>query len=165
MSVSIRAMIPADIDALPTAFAAQGWNKSREQFDRYYKAQQAGEYAVIVAEADGEVAGYVLLKPRAGAGPYVDTSYPEIVDFNVLQKFQRRGIGSALLDEAEARANGPVTLGVGLHAGYGTAQRMYARRGYVPAGDGVWYGDKPLEPYTQCVNDDDLVLYMAKGLG
>ena len=36
------------------------------------------------------------------------------------------------------------------------------RRGYIPDGTGVWYGDKVCEPYTPCANDDDLVLYLAK---
>ena len=35
-----------------------------------------------------------------------------------------------------------VYLGVGLHSGYGSAQRMYVKRGYVPDGSGVWYQDK-----------------------
>jgi hypothetical protein len=57
-----------------------------------------------------------------------------------------------------------VSLGVGLHAGYGTAQRMYVKRGYIPDGTGVWYKDNPLTPYTECLNDDDLVLYLFKKL-
>lgn len=55
-----------------------------------------------------------------------------------------------------------VYLGVGLHSGYGSAQRMYVKRGYVPDGTGVWYKDVVCEPYGGCCNDDDLVLYMAK---
>ncbi len=41
----------------------------------------------------------------------------------------------ALMDAAEARAaerSAIVGLGVGLYADYGSAQRMYARRGYLP---------------------------------
>lgn len=55
-----------------------------------------------------------------------------------------------------------VYLGVGLHSGYGSAQRMYVKRGYIPDGSGVWYGDKVCEPYAACCNDDNLVLYMLK---
>lgn len=35
-----------------------------------------------------------------------------------------------------------VCIGVGLHAGYGSAQRMYVKRGYIPDGSGVWYRDQ-----------------------
>ena len=57
-----------------------------------------------------------------------------------------------------------VYLGVGLHSGYGAAQRMYVKRGYIPDGSGVWYRDRVCEPYTPCENDDDLVLYLSKRL-
>ena len=58
-----------------------------------------------------------------------------------------------------------VYLGVGLHSGYGAAQRMYIKRGYIPDGSGVWYRGKVCEPYEECANDDDLVLYLVKKLG
>jgi GNAT superfamily N-acetyltransferase len=122
---------------------------------------------VLVAECDGEVAGYTTLLPYAKAGPYAEKNISEISDFNVLMKFQRRGIGSRILDAAEraaAKDCDAVSLGVGLHAGYGAAQRLYVKRGYIPDGSGVWYKDQPLEPYTACVNDDDLVLYLLKKL-
>ena len=93
--------------------------------------------------------------------------WPEITDFNVLQKFQRRGIGNRILDTAEqlaARTSGQVVLGVGLHSGYGSAQRLYVKRGYVPDGSGVWYEDGPLGQYESCNNDDNLVLYLSKKL-
>jgi hypothetical protein len=57
-----------------------------------------------------------------------------------------------------------VYLAVGLHKFYGPAQRLYARRGYVPDGSGVWYGDKPCEPYEAYRNDDELNLYLIKNL-
>ena len=91
--------------------------------------------------------------------------YPEIVDFGVLEKYQKRGIGSKLMDAAERIASeyaDMVYLGVGLHRGYGSAQRMYVKRGYIPDGSGVWYKDKPCTPYSIYTNDDDFVLYMFK---
>ena len=57
-----------------------------------------------------------------------------------------------------------VYLGVGLHNGYGSAQRMYIKRGSIPDGTGVWYGENICEPYTECCNDDDLILYLSKQL-
>ncbi len=48
--------------------------------------------------------------------------------------------------------------------GYGAAQRLYIRRGYLPDGSGIWYQDKHLAAGESCKNDDDLVLYMSKAL-
>lgn len=39
-----------------------------------------------------------------------------------------------------------VYLGVGFRSGYGSAQRMYVKRGYIPDGFGVWYQDKICKP-------------------
>lgn len=65
---------------------------------------------------------------------FANQGYPEIVDFGVLEKYRRNGIGSKLMDIAEQISlNMPdiVYLGVGMHSGYGTAQRMYVKRGYI----------------------------------
>ena len=90
---------------------------------------------------------------------------PETVDFGVLEKFRGRGIGSRLMDEAEKIASSYadiVYLGVGLHSGYGSAQRMYLKRGYLPDGKGVYYQGAPAVPYSDGTNDDELALYLSK---
>ncbi|MGL5642479.1 MAG: GNAT family N-acetyltransferase, partial [Paraclostridium sp.] len=100
-------------------------------------------------------------------GPFACKKIPEIIDFNVFIKYQNKGIGSKLMYCIESIAknlNDSVSLGVGLHYGYGAAQRMYVKRGYVFDGSGVWYQNKQLEQYSKCENDDDLVLYMIKEL-
>lgn len=86
--------------------------------------------------------------------------------FEMRLKDVKNGIGSILMDTAEKIASeyaDTVYLGVGLHNGYGSAQRMYVKRGYIPDGSGVWYKDKICTPYdTIYTNDDDLVLYLSK---
>ncbi len=163
----IRSMIKSDIEILVQSFAEQGWNKTREQFDEYYTQQLNKEKKVIVAELSGCVAGYVTLLSCTQTGPFADKKIPEIVDFNVLMKYQRRGIGNKIMDIVESLAKEEcdfVSLSVGLHSGYGTAQRMYVKRGYIPDGTGVWYCGKTLEPYSNCINDDELTMYFLKSL-
>lgn len=165
--VIIRSMIYADIKVLAIGFTEQGYHKPEEQFINYYKEQENNEKKVIVAEVNGNTAGYVTLIPFAAAGPFSGKKLPEIVDFNVLIKYQKKGIGNRIMDIAEQLAkelSDRVTLAVGMHSGYGTAQRMYVKRGYIPDGSGVWYKDRQLEPYTACENDDDLILYLVKDL-
>ena len=163
----IAPLTQEDGRALSEGFAAQGWDKPLSQFEGYFKEQQEGRRKVFVARCKGEAAGYVTLRPSAKEGPFKGKGWPEIVDFNVLEKFQRRGIGWRLMDCAEeeaAKTSRTVCLGVGMHRGYGPAQRMYIKRGYVFDGTGAWYQDKPLGPYEPCVNDDELVLYLTKYL-
>jgi GNAT superfamily N-acetyltransferase len=168
MEIAIRKIMPADIDRVITQFIAQGDNKPREFWEKYLREHENGERIVIVAEVDGVIAGYVTLFPKAkDAVPYLEAGFPEVKDFHVFEKFQRRGIGAKLMDEIESIAAGfadTVCLGVGLHSGYGSAQRMYVKRGYVFDGSGVWNGNVPAEKYGMVENGDDLLLYMSKKL-
>lgn len=45
--------------------------------------------------------------------------------------------GGDIAEQIAATYADIVYLGVGLHSGYGNAQRMYGKRGYVPDGSGV----------------------------
>lgn len=146
----------------------QGWlDASPEKLETRLRDNVTGKAVSIAADYDGEPAGYVSVYPYCMWGALGGRGLPEIVDFNVLEKFRRKGVGTALMDIAEkiaAEYSDTVYLGVGLHSGYGAAQRLYVKRGYVPDGSGVWYGDKVCSPYSACVNDDDLILYMSKKL-
>ena len=161
----IRSIKETDAIELSKGFEKQGWDKPVSQFEKYLHEQNNQVRQVFVAEFEDHVAGYVTLLPKTLAGPF--QSLPEVADFNVFIKYRKNGIGSKLLDIVEDEAkkvSDIITLGVGLHYGYGSAQRMYVKRGYIPDGSGVWYEDKQLEQYAPCSNDDGLVLYMSKKL-
>ncbi|MFT4146302.1 MAG: GNAT family N-acetyltransferase [Mobilitalea sp.] len=166
-NLTLRSMKKNDIEYLVLGFAEQGWNKPYEQFLEYYTQQINNEKQVIIAEVNGDIAGYVTLLPCAKTGPFANKSIPEIVDFNVLIKYQKKGIGNKIMDITEDLAKNIsdyVSLSVGLHSGYGTAQRMYVKRGYIPDGTGIWYYDNQLEPNSKCENNDELTLYFLKSL-
>ena len=57
-----------------------------------------------------------------------------------------------------------VGLGVGLHPGYGNAQRMYVRRGYVPDGAGVVVDGRSVREGSEIKLDDRPMLRMTKQL-
>ena len=162
----IRKMIESDIQYLSQGFINQGWPSREEILTRYLKEQESGEREVLVAEVEGAVAGYITILPCAKQGPFAGMA-PELSDFNVFEAFQNQGIGNLLMEEAEKRVkliSNKVTLGVGLHLGYGPAQRLYIKRGYIPDGSGVWYRNQPLEMNATIQNNDDLVLYLSKEL-
>lgn len=163
----IRDLEKPDAQRLTDGEIAQGWDASVEKYLTRLKDQAEGRAVCLCAELDGEPVGYINVYPNSQWGPFGGRGWPEIVDFGVLEKARRQGIGARLMDAAEAVAAhyaDTVYLGVGLHSGYGAAQRMYVKRGYLPDGGGVWYGDRVCEPYAPCANDDDLVLYFSKKL-
>jgi GNAT superfamily N-acetyltransferase len=119
----------------------------------------------LVAFYKDEIAGMVNLYPSLSKGPYLHL--PFIEDLLVFEKFQRKHIASHLLEVVEdiaKRYSDQIALSVGLHAGYGHAHILYAKRGYIPSGCGVYYQNKVATPYHDVANDDDLVLFLSKKL-
>lgn len=115
---------------------------SVEKYEKRLEDQRLGKAVSLVAEYFGKPVGYINNYPDYTGGAFAGKGYPEIVDFGVLEKYRNQGIGTVLMDIAEqiaATYADIVYLGVGLHSGYGNAQRMYVKRGYIPDGSGVWY--------------------------
>ena len=165
--ITIREMLPGDAEIIFDTYSSYGWEPKMETFQRYYEEQRSGKRCVFIAEHLGRVSGICTLVLNSEEGPWAGKGCPEIEDLTVFYDVHNRGIGSRLLDIAEAEAaksSDMVYLAVGLHFGYGPAQRMYAKRGYIPDGSGVWYKGRQLEQYAPCVNDDELLLYLAKDL-
>jgi len=162
---AIRALRDDDPEVISGAMTAIGWEKPVSQYEKYVADQRAGLRSVLVATVDGEYAGYVTVWWESPYEPF--KGIPEIQDFNVLPRFRRRGIGTGLMDAAEAlvaERSDVVGLGVGLYADYGTAQRMYVRRGYIPDGRGILYNLKQVPPGELVRNDDDATLMFTKSL-
>ena len=168
MTLLLRPLQSEDIAKVAAVFAALGWGgKLEAQFERYQAEHEAGTRVTRFAFLDGAFAGYLNVLWRSGYPPFADADIPEINDFNVLPAFRRRGIGTALMDEAERviAARSPVAgVGVGMASGYGAAQRLYVRRGYIPDGRGLMTHERPVVEGESVRVDDDLVLYFTKQL-
>lgn len=166
--ITVRNIRSSDPEYFASEEIKQGWpDASSEKLETRLRDNTAGKAVSIAADYEGEPAGYVSVYPYCMWGALGGNGYPEIVDFNVLEKFRNKGVGTKLMDIAEqiaAEYSDTVYLGVGLHSGYGAAQRLYVKRGYVPDGSGVWYGGKVCPQYAECLNDDDLNLYLYKKL-
>ncbi|MCM1523271.1 MAG: GNAT family N-acetyltransferase [Ruminococcus sp.] len=165
--IIIRDLEERDIDGIVKAELEQGWSSDPAKFIMRLEHKKEGKAIPLAAEYEGSIAGYVSVYPACEWGAFGGKGLPEIVDLAVTEGYRRKGIGGRLLDAAEmisARYADTVYLGVGLHSGYGSAQRLYVKRGYIPDGSGVWYLDRVCGQYENCRNDDDLVLYMSKRL-
>ena len=164
----IRDMEAADAQILNDEYTAQGWHPEIDYYHMRMREHAEGKCVALTAVYQGHPAGAVYVYFSAQEGPFKGKGWPEIVDFGVLQKYQRKGIGNQMMATAEQIASqhaDTVCLGVGLCREYGTAQRMYVKRGYIPDGSGVWYQNKQCVQYeTVCTIDDDLVLFLSKRL-
>ena len=164
-TLTIRSMEKEDARVIYDTYLSYGWHPKIETYENYLSEQEQGRRVVFIAEYMGAVAGICTLVLHPTEGPWAGRGCPEIEDLCVFFHVHNKGIGSRLLDAAEAEAArraDRVYLAVGVHSGYGPAQRLYVKRGYNFDGSGVWYKGKPLEPYAPCVNDDDLLMFMSK---
>ncbi len=160
----IRALIYSDVESFVQAFQMQGWTKGKEIFLKYLKEQQEGTRQVFVYEKEGVPVGYAtLVTNNDSTSEY--KGLPMVVDFNVLIAYQNQGIGNKILEAVEAEAKkcaNAICLYVGLHTGYGPAQRMYVKRGYIPDGKGAYYDEKIATPYAPYPLDDSLIIGLKK---
>lgn len=164
---TVRPMTHQDARILAAEFDAMGWSKPLSLFERYLDEHEAGRRWAVVGEWRNRPVGYVTYVEEADDPDFREAGVPEVVDLNVLGGFQRRGVGAALLEAVEARAaerHDRIGLRVGLHPGYGPAQRLYVQRGYVPDGAGAVRDGRPVPEGASVPLDDDTTLRMVKKL-
>ena len=97
----IRDLAPADARIITDEEIAQGWHQSIEKYENRLRDRDAGKCVSLAAEYRGRVAGYINVYLDAKYGAFANQGLPEIVDFGVLEKYRRRGIGAKLMDAAE----------------------------------------------------------------
>lgn len=164
--ISIRDMEESDILGICQAegdMSPGNIQYYEKQFGHIREKMCAG----LLAVCQGEMAGYVYLYYQCKWGGLGNQGYPGVVDLYVTEKFRRRGIGSLLMDEAEriaAEYGGLIYLDVGLNSAFGSAQRLYAKRGYLPDGKGCYYEEKICGTDAWCRNSDELTLCLVKEL-
>jgi GNAT superfamily N-acetyltransferase len=166
-SLHIRLLEDHDPEMIAAAFSDIGWNKPTSIFERYLAEQASGTRTCSVAIFDRSFAGYVTVNWRPSYAGFAENKIPEIQDLNVLPLFRRKGIGTALLSEAErciARRSNVAGISMGLHPGYNDAQRLYIRLGYIPDGKGITYRNEYPREGEKVALDDDLLLHLTKNI-
>jgi len=166
MEITVRSLAETDVDELAAGFA--DWPKERELFVRYAALAASGAKDVVVATAEAGIVGYLTIDWTSHYPAFATAAIPEVVDFNVIASARRHGIGARLMDEAERRIaeRSPIAgIGVGMYADYGSAQRMYVKRGYVPDGAGLVVDGVAPEPGSTIVLDDAPALMFTKRVG
>ena len=129
--------------------------------------QKNEECVAFIALYDNQIAGHAFLYYDCKWGGLGTCGLPGVADLVVYEPYRRKGIATALMDEAEREArkvHSKIYLEVCLNSEYGPAQCFYIKRGYVPDGAGVYYEGKVLGLNEACRNDDELTLCLVKEL-
>ncbi|WP_339206294.1 GNAT family N-acetyltransferase [Paenibacillus sp. FSL K6-3182] len=163
--MQIRAMESNDVNVIFHAIEHQDISKRLDYIARCWEENKTGQRVTLVAFYKGQFAGWLHLLSQSYYPYFQQNNIPEINNFDVIPALRRKGIGNALMDGIEQIAfekYGIVGIGVGLYSSYGSAQRIYARRGYIPDGRGISYENVIVKPGSMVRVDDELVLYMVK---
>ncbi len=166
-NLELREIRKKDCKEISESFQKQGWNKPISQYEQYLEFQKMEKRDIIIAELNQEFAGYLTIKWKSDYKPFQINKIPEIVDFNVLKKYQRLGIGTKLMDEAEKRikkVSDIAGIGFGVYKDYGAAQILYINRGYKPDGNGLVKDSNPLKYGDVITIDDSIVFCLTKKL-
>jgi GNAT superfamily N-acetyltransferase/dephospho-CoA kinase len=167
MDIVVSPYEEKDIPVIFESFQKVNWNKPMSTFEQYFEEQRLGKRIVWIAHVNQQFAGYVTLVWQSQYQSFYKHQIPEIMDLNVLPNFRNLGVGSHLMETAERMArskNDTVGIGVGLYQGYGEAQKLYVKRGYIPYGRAITYHYKDVEYGEKVILDDDLVLWFHKHL-
>ncbi len=134
----------------------------------YLAGHTEPEGASLIATHGADVVGYAAIVWESNYEGFRSRGIPLVHQIIVAEPFRRRGVATRLMGAAEqlARDRGVATLGitVGLFDEYGPAQRLYARRGYVPDGRGACQDQRPLSGGTLVTMDHDLIMWLTKDL-
>lgn len=162
--MNIRPASEKDIGLLQDIAVAMDARHEAGYFERCFAEQRA----IFIAEEDGRGVGYAQVNWQPVYAPFRRLKIPEIQDVNVVPAARRQGLGAKLVavceDAARQKSCTDMGISVGVHAGFGAAQRLYARLGYVPDGFGVTYDDEPVRPGEMRAVDDLLTLKLLKTL-
>jgi GNAT superfamily N-acetyltransferase len=166
--VRIECVLVENLAATIDLFIQQVYPGDPTEAPQHFSDHAEGQADTFLAWVDGNLAGYLTIRWQSKNPLFRRHNIPLIHHMAVFPQFQRQGIASRLMDRAEqliatrARKAG---ITVGLFDAYGPAQRLYAKRGYVPDGRGACQGQRALKQGETVTIDHDLILWLTKDLG
>jgi GNAT superfamily N-acetyltransferase len=169
-SFDIKPAEASDLDVLEHTFDPD--TLSRHHYKRY-EVQKQGEGVYLIAWHDRTPIGHFLLR---WSGPqdeqvrkYLDVTKTACLEAGAtLVAYQRKGVATALIREAERLAKEHGCMQIGLEVGSTDnpgAKRLYEHLGYVDWGQGEFLISwEYVDRYGHTGTDSEIVTYMHKPL-
>ena len=168
MTISIDVLTQNNADQFQGLIDDMHLDKDDGYVDRSVDKSVDGRRITLLAFVDNVIAGFCLLNFEPAYRPFQTLGIPEMQDLNTHPDYRQQGVATTLINECEECVRdvgaSELGLGVGLHAGYGNAHRLYAKVGFVPDGQGIVYDAKGVQPLDIRPVDDELCMMMTKTL-
>ena len=165
--IDIVRLTKPELATTVTLLAEHVYGGDRVEAHSHLEGHDDGFSDSFMAYVDGQFAGYVTIRWESHNEQFRAKGIPFIHHLQVFPQFQGQGVASQLLDSAEnliATRADHAGICVGIFGAYGAAQRLYAKRGYIPDGRGVCQHHRPILEGEQLVVDHDLLIWMTKKL-
>lgn len=165
--IRIERIAPTDLAQVVQLFIQQIYPGDPERAHEHFSGHAERQAETFLAWVDGRLAGYLTLRWQSNNPLFRERNIPLIHHLEVFSQFRRQGIASRLMNAAEQSIATRAThagITVGLFDKYGPAQRLYAKRGYLPDGHGACQGQRPLKQGEVVTIDHDLILWLTKDL-
>lgn len=166
--LSIRFCTSHDIQSLYTLTETGLHITEPDYFETALQEQTDKKRLIFLAFWNDILAGYAHLNFFPHYTPFLRLRIPEIQDLFVHPDFRCRSIGAGLImaceESGRTRNCTDIGIGVGVGAKFGSAQRLYARTGFLPDGAGVVFDRIPVSAADVRPIDDRLCMMMIKQL-
>ena len=164
---TIRLLNKSELATAIDQFAKHVTYGDRGEAAEHFDEKINGPSDTFFASVEGEYAGSLTIRWESHNEQFRQNNIPFIHHLEVQAEFHGQGIANALMEEAEKLIGTRAThagICVGIFAAYGSAQRLYAKRGYIPDGRGVCQHHRPVEEGETVTIDHDLMMWLVKAL-
>jgi hypothetical protein len=163
--LTFKVVQPGEIVEVKRVVKSAFFSRDEATIDAHFEDHENGASTTILGYEDGRLVGIVTIRWQCHYPSFRDRNIPLIQNIEIRYEDRGRGIGNRMLQRTEeeiARRSPLAGLVVGISADYGPAQRLYARRGYIPDGRGVCRQFTPLQNGDVVTVDHDLLMWLVK---
>jgi len=164
-TLTFRVVQPHEIAQVKQEVKGAFFSGDEATIDENFEDHENGASTTILGYEAGRLVGIVTIRWHSHYPLFRERQIPLIQNIEIRYEDRGRGIGNQMLErtEQEIAKRSPVAgLVVGITEDYGPAQRLYAKRGYVPDGCGVCHRFTPLQNGDVVTVDHDLLLWLTK---
>jgi GNAT superfamily N-acetyltransferase len=163
--LTFRVVQPHEIGQVEQEVQEAFFSGDEATIHAHFADHENGASTTILGYEAGRLVGIVTIRWQCRYPLFRERQIPLIQNIEVRYEDRGRGLGGRMLARAEqeiARRSPLAGLVVGISEDYGPAQRLYARRGFLPDGRGLCRQYTPLKVGDVVTVDHDLLLWLVK---
>ena len=164
-NLTFRIVQPNEIAAVKQEVKSAFFSGDEATIDAHFQDHENGAGTTILGYEADRLVGIVTIRWFCRYPPFREKQIPLIQNIEIRYEDRGRGIGDLMMERTEqeiALRSLMAGICVGIFDTYGPAQRLYAKRGFVPDGRGVCHAHTPLTEGETVTVDHELLLWLVK---